>query len=622
MWRALAPRLQRARGAVSFADGRSIRTVTRGATVAASEASWKSGAPSNGRGAVVNQYAQSRRTAGWKCARVAAIAAGLAVAGSTAVAQAEEAGAPTPGERIESLPTFSLQEVQEHTGAKKNGTWVVYRHGVYDITKFIASHPGGTKILLAAGKSIEPFWQLYAAHNHGDVHKILESLRIGNLREEDVVMLEKLRKERYGDGPYSGDPTRHPALKINSSMPFNAEPPPELLMESFITPNELFFVRNHLPVPDVDVENYRLKISGLGIMKGKEISFTMDELKSKFKHHTVATTIQCAGNRRAEMSGVKQVNGLSWDTTALSTANWTGVRLSDVLASVGVEEEDCREGHDCAIAENIDTCDDCNCVIQHVQFEGLDVDTEGNCYGASIPIGTALDPRKDVLLAFEMNGEPIPRDHGYPLRVIVPGTVGARNVKFVHRIVLAADESPSFWQQRDYKGFPPNVDYTRDDYWKFAGDSIQELPVQSAITEPKNGSLHAVEAATDSSIITVKGYAWSGGGRNIIRVDVSIDGGKTWTPAELHESGRRQKYNRAWAWTPWELDVEVPPGTKNLDVMCKAVDSSYNVQPDTIAPIWNMRGVLNNAWHRVRVDVVEEVPTEDEEEAGDEATVE
>uniref|UniRef100_M4C0Q2 Sulfite oxidase n=1 Tax=Hyaloperonospora arabidopsidis (strain Emoy2) TaxID=559515 RepID=M4C0Q2_HYAAE len=502
------------------------------------------------------------------------------------------------------LPTYTLDEVQQHTKASQSSsTWVVYKHGVYDITPFVASHPGGTKILLAAGKSIEPFWQLYAAHNHADVHKILETLRVGNLHADDVATLEAARKQRYGDGPYSRDPVRHSALKVNSSMPFNAEPPTELLMESFLTPNDLFFVRNHLPVPEVDMDTFTLKIAGVGVSdKTSTVEFTLDELKSRFKHRTVTTTVQCAGNRRAEMSRVKQVNGLSWDTTALSTAKWTGVLLADVLASVGVTDEDVASGR--CEGDGEGDGDD-QSVIQHVQFEGLDVDTEGNCYGASIPISTALDPRKDVLLAFEMNGEPIPRDHGYPLRAIVPGTVGARNVKFVHRIVLSSEESPSFWQQRDYKGFPPNVDYSRDDFWKFAGDSIQELPVQSAITEPKDDSVYVVDDASDSSVVTVKGYAWSGGGRNIIRVDVSVDGGKTWTPADLHESGKRQKYNRAWAWTPWELDVELPPGTKKVDIICKAVDVSYNVQPDTIAPIWNMRGVLNNAWHRVHVSVEE-----------------
>ncbi|TYZ60279.1 hypothetical protein PybrP1_008510 [[Pythium] brassicae (nom. inval.)] len=550
---------------------------------------------------------------------VGGVGAALAASAVSALCEAPET-AVTPGEVDPALPTYTLEQVQEHTGAKKNGVWVVYRHGVYEISKFIASHPGGTKILLAAGKSIEPFWQLYAAHNHADVHRILESLRIGNLRAEDVALLEAVRKERYGDGPYSQDPARHPALKVNSSMPFNAEPPPELLMESFITPNDLFFVRNHLPVPTVTLDEYTLKFSGIGIGDGdNEVAFTLDELKAKFQHHTVATTIQCAGNRRAEMSGVKQVNGLSWDTTALSTANWTGVLLADVLASLGVSDADCRPAHECAVAENLGgACDDCNCVIQHVQFEGLDTDAEGQSYGASIPFATAADPRKDVLLAFEMNGEPIPRDHGFPLRVIVPGTVGARNVKFVHRVVLANAESPSFWQQRDYRGFPPNVDYAQPDYWQFAGDAIQELPVQSAITEPRNGARHVVDDAGDASVVTVKGYAWSGGGRNIIRVDVSTDGGRTWRPAELHESGRRQKYNRAWAWTPWEIDVAVAPGTAALDIMCKAVDASYNVQPDTIAPIWNMRGVLNNAWHRVNVEVVVADAPQDEDGDDDE----
>lgn len=216
-----------------------------------------------------HQQQQQQQRGGRRFLTSGLAAAGAAFAAATATAALCESPTPfTPGEVDPALPTFTLEEVQEHTGAKKNGVWVVYKHGVYEISKFIASHPGGTKILLAAGKSIEPFWQLYAAHNHEDVHRILESLRIGNLREEDVVLLEKMRKERYGDGPYSQDPARHPALKVNSSMPFNAEPPPELLMESFITPNDLFFVRNHLPVPTVNIDEYSLKFSGIGIGQG------------------------------------------------------------------------------------------------------------------------------------------------------------------------------------------------------------------------------------------------------------------------------------------------------------------------------------------------------------------
>ena len=116
---------------------------------------------------------------------------------------------------------------------------------------------------------------------------------------------------------------------------------------------------------------------------------------------------------------------------------------------------------------------------EHIHFEGYDKDMENNSYGSSIPITKGLDLHGDVLLAYKMNGEDIPRDHGYPVRVIVPGTVGARNVKWLRRILVAKEESPSFWQQKDYKGFSPSVDYTNADYK--TADSIQDLPVQSQI---------------------------------------------------------------------------------------------------------------------------------------------
>ena len=384
-----------------------------------------------------------------------------------------------PGLVQDDLPTYRLTDVEAHSHPDI-GIWVVFRNGVYDITKFIAQHPGGAKkILLASGKSIEPFWGLYAAHHHPEVYQLLEKHRIGNLHPEDVKMLAAGQNRAQASGPYANEPTRHPLLKVNSDTPFNAEPPAELLMTSFITPNDLFFVRNHLPVPQLDekdVDAYRLKISGKGLVGDDGngvVELSLEDLKSQFKHYSVVTTVQCAGNRRSEMSNVKQVKGLSWDKTAIGTASWTGVRLADVLAHVGVGNEE----------------DGQNPERQHIHFEGMDKDVDGTGYGASIPIATATDPRKDVLLAFEMNGEPIPRDHGFPLRAIVPGTVGARNVKYLDKIVVSSEESGSFWQQKDYKGFPPNVDYNTADYWTQAGPSIQELPVQSAITEPQNGSI-------------------------------------------------------------------------------------------------------------------------------------
>ena len=209
-----------------------------------------------------------------------------------------------------------------------------------------------------------------------------------------------------------------------------------------------------------------------------------------------------------------------------------------------------------------------------------------------------------------MNGQPIPPQHGKPVRIIVPGHVGVRNVKWLSKIVLSNEESQGPWQRgMSYKGFSPSTK-SLEGIDVEAIPSLQEQPVQSAILCPNNehNMTHTVEAG---DIIPVKGYAYSGGGRGIVRVDVSIDGGETWKTAELTE-GKHQPINRAWAWTFWEVDVEIPPKLvgKHMEIISKATDASYNVQPDTVAGIWNLRGINCNAWHRV---VVEVVPSQEEE---------
>jgi len=417
---------------------------------------------------------------------------------------------------------------------------------------------------LAAGKPIDPFWRIYQQHEGRDTAlQVLAKLRIGDLA--DPVKME------LGDDPYDADPERHPGLIFHNNKPCNAELPPELLMDSWSTPNPVWFIRHHHPVPVIEPEKYRLFVEGDGT---KGVNLTMEDLKTRFLKREVTTTIQCGGNRRSDLNFVEKTSGIPWGFGAISTATWGGVSLREVLMHcAGLSLE--------AVEWN---------GIKHVVFHAID------SMQASIPIEKALSPYGDVLLAYEMNGEPLSEEHGAPLRLVVPGVVGVRNVKWVGRIVTSKVEAEGPWQRGiAYKGLSPMIkDVTGVDLDKVA--SIQEMPVQSAIVSPKPGSI------TELDDIEVKGFAWSGGGRGIVRVDVSIDNGKTWTTADLG-AGSQQHPNRAWAWTFWEASVTIPEALRGgeVTVLCRATDTSYNTQPERAEPIWNLRGLNCNCWHHVKV---------------------
>ena len=425
----------------------------------------------------------------WSSVLVGSLGASLALFYSRRSLNAKSHSALQPYPTKSTL--YSKEDVAEHNSLE-TGIWVTYQGHVYDITEFVSVHPGGDKILIASGGPLEPFWAIYAVHQNPGITKMLEKYRIGDLKAEDRKSLSDTKD------PYVNDPDRHPSLIARSKKPFNAETPLSLLGDSMITPNSLFYVRNHLPVPDVDPKSYALEVN---VEKGgKPLKLTLEDLKTKFKQHTVTVAIQCAGNRRDEMNAIKKVKGLTWSEGAIGNACWTGVKLRDILLHAGYSASEADH-------------------MKHVQFEGLDCDASKNPYGASIPLDKAMDPRRDVLVAFAMNGEDIPRDHGYPIRVVVPGVVGARQVKWLSKIIISDEESHSHWQRNDYKGFSPCTDWDTVDFK--SAPSIQDLPVQSAICEPANGAV--LEEGTDE--FTVKGYAWSGGGRSVIRVDVSPDGG-------------------------------------------------------------------------------------------------
>jgi sulfite oxidase len=511
----------------------------------------------------------------------------------------------TGGLRQPGLPSIPLAEVRKRNDPRTGPVWVYFKEGVYDITDFIAVHPGGAaRIVLAAGGDLAPFWRVFAAHQTEHVHEVLEGLRVGNLAEADVRALEEEARRKAAEhgssaDPYAQDPERPPLLQVRTAKPFNAETPPAMLLSSFLTPIGAHYVRNHLPVPVVDARTYRLVVDGPGVRR--PLSLSLEDLE-RLPQHTVATSIQCAGNRRGEMNrdSGRDTRGLAWTGGAIGTAEWTGVWLRDVLRAADF----CADG-DASSAS-------------HVVFEGLDRDpTDGKGYGASIPIQRALDPNADVLVALRMNGAPIPRDHGYPVRLVAPGVVGARNVKWLHRIHASAEESLSFWQRLDYKGLSPGADGSAKAM--AAAESIQAMPVQSAICDVPTSVVLPAAGAAAAPVVLLRGYAYSGGGRRVVRVDVTPDGGESWVEAHIlpppEHIQQRETAGRAWTWRFWEAHVPLPPAFVQrvraakpredvpLRVAARAVDCSFNVQPEQARFIWNVRGVLNNSWSSATVPV-------------------
>jgi sulfite oxidase len=465
--------------------------------------------------------------------------------------------------------TIRLSEVHKH-GRKADAQWVTKGTRVYDITEWIPAHPGGEVILRAVGGSIDKYWEIFTIHKKDDVYDILESYFIGEIDPCDLVD-GKVPADEVDD-PFQNDPKRDGRLKQHSQRPCNAETPEEDLSE-YITPNSVFYVRNHLWVPNADASNYALTVE---LPDGTEKSYSMKDLKDKFKEVDITATLQCSGNRRRHMSEeARPASGLPWGVGAIGNAKWTGVLLRDVLAEAGFPVDEWPKD------------------AKHVQFMGAEA------YGASIPIEKAVDRRGDVLLAYRMNGEELPADHGYPVRVIVPGHVAARNVKWVQKITVSDEESTSQWQRRDYKCFGPNEGDKPD--WN-SGRAIQETSVQSAITSLREISTHSAEDRAmlqvyglEEDSVALEGYCYSGGGREILRVDVSADNGRTWQQAEILPG--EQLGNKAWAWKRWRFVL--PKRKAGTCFVVKAVDEANNTQPDTYEPHYNFKGNLTTAWHRV-----------------------
>lgn len=327
-----------------------------------------------------------------------------------------------------------------------------------------------------------------------------------------------------------------------------------------VTPPDEFFRRNHAPIPHVDAAAWRLHVEGLVEQPGE---YALDALLARFPRREVTATLVCAGLRRAELLAVAPLPGeLPWGPDAASTGCWSGIALGDVL----------REAAPQAAA-------------RHVEFLGLDrVVRHGRefGFGGSIDLAKALDG--DVLLATHLDGAPLPPAQGFPVRVVVPGWIGARSVKWLSRIVVRADESDNYFQRQAYRlarepGPAGPMDVS-------AGASMSTVALNAIVAEPRP------DARVAAGAVTVRGWAIGGGGRPLTRVEISADGGAGWVPARIVAGGTR------WTWSLWEATVQLAPGAHVL--LARAADGVDEMPRDPRA-CWNVKGYGTNCWYRVPV---------------------
>ncbi|KAF9365909.1 hypothetical protein BGX34_007593 [Mortierella sp. NVP85] len=384
---------------------------------------------------------------------------------------------------------------------------------------------------------------------------------------------------------------RHPELiRLTGKHPFNCEPPvPLLLSKGFITPTSIHYVRNHGAVPQLSWDTHRLSIGGL---VNKEVTLTMDMLE-QLPSITLPVTLVCAGNRRKEQNMHKQTIGFNWGPGAVSTSIWKGVLVRDLLLNIcgGVQKG-----------------------ARFVCFDGSDKLPNGT-YGTSISAERALNPMNDVLIAYEMNGERLSPDHGFPVRLIVPGVIGGRMIKYLSKITVSDDRSDSWYHYHDNRVLPSIVSDAemakREQWWIRPQYTINELNINSVICSPAHGSVLPIsDPQALNQEITISGYAYNGGCKKITRVEVTLDSGDSWLLTDLEHPEEWPEYQfsddpvprqRYWCWCFWSIKVPVRQLLNCKEIHVRAWDSTMNTQPKDLN--WNLMGMMNNCWFRVQVDL-------------------
>ena len=356
-------------------------------------------------------------------------------------------------------------------------------------------------------------------------------------------------------------------LIVLNDKPINAETPPHLLDDD-ITPANRFFIRNNGIPPaheEIDLSTWTLEISGESCQN--PATFSLEQLKQQFKHYTYQLQLECGGNGRSEYN--PPAKGNQWSIGAIGCAQWTGVRLKDVLTFCGLKTD-----------------------AVYIGYYGADTHLSGDPnqipISRGVPMAKALED--EALIAWAMNGENIPLHNGYPLRLVIAGWPASTSGKWLTRIVIRnqVHDGPKMAGQ-SYRvpcnTVAPGTRVPDEDMC-----IIESMPVKSIVTFPQSGITHEL-----GKPLAVRGHAWAGD-LEVNELYISNDFGMTWKKADL-----KPPVNRL-AWQRWNATVEFPK-TGYYEVWARAVDSQGRSQP-MVLPGWNPKGYLNNACHRIAIQVV------------------
>lgn len=353
-----------------------------------------------------------------------------------------------------------------------------------------------------------------------------------------LPLVSAVRGEEPPAQPQPAKASPLPGVITRLKHPDNLEFPFASL-NSFLTPNEQFYVRTHFHVPELDAKSWRLKIEG-AVSKPLEIDF--DELR-KMPSHTVTSILECSGNSRVFL---KPQNSIRWELGGVSNAEWTGVRLSDVLERVGVKKNAVE-----VIAEGAD--------------KGAIKPPSAPTPGV-IPFARSLSLQKarrpEVLLAYKMNGKDLPAAHGAPVRLLVAGWYGMASIKWLQRLIVT---------DRPFHGYFQTFMYAVWDRSQGAAElrPVGDIPVKSEIARPM-----AAEVVPAKSSYRIFGAAWAGES-TVAKVEISTDNGKSWSEAKLLDKAA------PFTWRRWEYAWQVPEKTGRRVLMARATDARGRTQPMT-----------------------------------------